>query len=77
MAHKHWGHSLHLFLTNPAALADLGAVAVHNVSIFAVMMVVLLAYNRLELVILERPWFNVDLLRAGTLVRTGVVTLIL
>jgi hypothetical protein len=41
-AHEHWGHSVHLFLTNSAALADLAAVGVHTAAMFAVMAAVAL-----------------------------------
>jgi hypothetical protein len=76
-AHEHWGHSLHLFLTNPEALTDLAAVAVHTVSMFAVMAAVaLVIYDRLGLMILKRTWFNVDLLWAAALVGAGVITLL-
>ena len=76
-AHEHWGHGVHLFLTNPEALADLTAVAVHTLSMFTVMaMVALLVYDKLGLMILKRTWFNVDLLWAGALVGTGVITLL-
>ena len=75
--HEHWGHSVHLFLTNPEALTDLAAVAVHTLSMFAVMAVVaLVVCDRLGLMILKRTWFNVDLLWAGALVGAGVVTLL-
>ena len=75
--HEHWGHSVHLFLTNPEALTDLAAVAVHTLSMFAVMAVIaLVVYDRLGLMILKRTWFNVDLLWAGALVGAGVVTLL-
>jgi hypothetical protein len=76
-AQEHWGHSVHLFLTNPEALADLAAVAVHTLSMFAVMAVVaLVVYDRLGLMILKRTWFNVDLLWAAALVGAGVITLL-
>jgi hypothetical protein len=76
-AHEHWGHSVHLFLTNPESLADLAAVAVHTLSMFAVMAVVaLVVYDRLGLMILKRTWFNVDLLWAAALVGAGVITLL-
>ena len=76
-AHEHWGHSVHLFLTNPDALADFAAVAVHTLSMFVVMAVVaLVVYDRLGLMILKRTWFNVDLLWAGALVGAGVITLL-
>ena len=76
-AHEHWGHGVHLFLTDPAVLADIGAVGVHTVAMFAVMAAVaLLVYEKLGLMILKRTWFNVDLLWAGALVAAGVITLI-
>ena len=75
-AHEHWGHSVHHFLTNPGALTDLAAVAVHTLSMFAVMAAVaLVVYDRLGLMILKRTWFNVDLLWAAALVVAGVITL--
>jgi hypothetical protein len=77
-AHEHWGYSVHLFLTNPAALADLAAVGVHTAAMFAVMAAVaLIVYDRLGLMILKRTWFNVDLLWAGALVGAGVITLVI
>ena len=77
-AHEHWGHSVHLFLTNPEALSDLAAVAVHTLSMFAVMAVVaLVVYDRSGLMILKRTWFNVDLLWAAALVGVGVITLLI
>jgi hypothetical protein len=76
-AHEHWGHGLHLFLTNPEALTDFAAVAIHTLSMFAVMAAVaLVVYDRLGLMILKRTWFNVDLLWAGALVGAGVITLL-
>jgi hypothetical protein len=76
-AHEHWGHSVHLFLANPTALADLAAVALHTLAMFAVMAAVaLVVYDRLGLMILKRTWFNVDLIWAGALVGAGVITLI-
>jgi hypothetical protein len=77
-AHEHWGHGVHLFLTNSEALADLAAVAVHTLSMFAVMAAVaLVVYDRLGLMILKRTWFNVDLLWAAALVGAGAITLII
>jgi hypothetical protein len=77
-AHEYWGHGVHLFLTNPAALADLAAVGVHTAAMFAVMAAVaLVVYDRLGLMILKRTWFNLDLLWAGALVGTGVITLVI
>jgi hypothetical protein len=58
-------------------LADIAAVAVHTLAMFAVMAVVaVVVYDRLGLMILKRTWFNVDLIWAGALVVAGVVTLI-
>ena len=75
-AHEHWGHSLHLFLTNESALAGMAAVGVHTLAMFAVMAAVaLMVYDRLGLTILKRTWFNVDLIWAGALVGAGVITL--
>jgi hypothetical protein len=76
-AHEHWGHSVHLFLTNPAALADLAAVGVHTAAMFAIMgAVAMVVYEKLGVMILKRTWFNVDLLWAGALVGAGVITLV-
>lgn len=76
-AHEHWGHGVHLFLTDPAALADFAAVAVHTLAMFAVMAVVaLVVYDRLGLMILKRTWFNVDLIWAGALVVAGGIALV-
>jgi hypothetical protein len=77
-AHEHWGHGVHLFLTNPEALADFAAVGVHTLAMFTVMAAVaLIIYDRLGLMILKRTWFNVDLLWAGALVGAGVITLVI
>jgi hypothetical protein len=76
-AHEHWGHGMHLFFTSPETLAGIAAVAVHTLSMFAVMVVVaLVVYDRLGLMILKRTWFNVDLIWAGALVGAGVITLL-
>ena len=75
-AHEHWGHGVHLFLTDPAALADFAAVGLHTVAMFAVMAAVaLVVYEKLGVMILKRTWFNLDLLWAGALVGAGVITL--
>ncbi len=76
-AHEHWGHGVHLFLVNPAVLADFAAVGVHTLAMFAVMAVVaLVVYDRLGLMILKRTWFNVDLIWSGALVVAGVIALV-
>ena len=75
--HGHWGHGVHLFLTNPAALADLAAVGLHTLAMFAVMAAVaVVVYEKLGVMILKRAWFNLNLLWAGALVGAGVITLI-
>ena len=77
-AHEHWGHSVHLLLTNPAALADLAAVGVHTAAMFAVMgAVAMVVYEKLGVMILKRIWYNVDLLWAGALVGAGIITLVI
>jgi hypothetical protein len=78
VAHEHWGHGVHLFLANPTVLADLTAVGLHTVAMFAVMAAVaVLVYEKLGVMILKRTWFNLDLLWAGTLVVAGVITLVI
>jgi hypothetical protein len=70
-------HAAHAAQTGSAtALADLTAVGLHTLAMFAVMGVVaVVVYEKLGLMILKRTWFNVDLLWAGALVAAGVVTL--
>lgn len=76
-AHEHRGHSVHLFLTDPATLADFAAVGLHTLAMFATMAAVaLVVYDRLSLMILKRTWFNVDLLWAGALVVAGGIALV-
>jgi hypothetical protein len=76
-AHEHWGHGLHLFLANPAVLADLTAVGLHTLAMFAVMgALAVVVYEKLGVMILKRTWFNLDLLWAGALVGAGVITLV-
>ena len=76
-AHEHLGHSVHLFLANPVVLADIAAVGVHTLAMFAVMAAVaLVVYEKLGLMILKRTWFNVDLIWAGALVVTGGIALV-
>jgi hypothetical protein len=77
-ANEHWCHSVHLFVTNPAVLADLAAVGIHTAAMFAAMAAVaLVVYEKLGVIILKRTWFNVDLLWAGALVGAGVITLVI
>ena len=77
-AHEHWGHGVHLFLTDPVVLTDFAAVAVHTLAMFAVMAAVaLFVYEKLGVMILKRAWLNVDLLWAGALVGAGLITLVI
>jgi hypothetical protein len=77
-AHEHWGHSIHLFLANPAVLADLAAVGVHTLAMFAVMVAVgLIIYEKLGVMILKRAWINVDISWAEALVGAGIITLVI
>jgi hypothetical protein len=76
--HEHWGHSVHLFLTNPAAVSDIAAVAVHTLAMFVVMAAIaLVVYEQLGVMVLKRAWLNVDLLWAGALVGAGLITLVI
>ena len=70
-------HAAHVAQTSSATvLADLTAVGLHTLAMFAVMgSVAIVVYEKLGLMILKRTWFNVDLLWAGALVAAGVVTL--
>jgi len=75
-AHEHWGHGVHLFLTNPAVLANLAAVGLHTLAMFAVMgTVAVVVYGKLGVMVLKRAWFNLDLVWAGALIVAGVITL--
>ena len=76
-AHAHGDHTVHAGLTDSATvLADLTAVGLHTLAMFAVMGVIaVVVYEKLGVMILKRTWFNVDLLWAGALVAAGVITL--
>jgi hypothetical protein len=73
-AHGHGDH-----VANVGAgtvLADLAAVGLHTLAMFAVMgTIAVVVYEKLGVMILKRTWFNVDLLWAGALVAAGVITL--
>ncbi len=59
-------------------LADLTAVGLHTLALFAVMgAVAMVVYEKLGVMILKRTWFNLDLLWAGALVGAGLITLVL
>jgi hypothetical protein len=58
-------------------LADLAAVGLHTLAMFAVMgLIAVVVYEKLGVMILKRTWFNLDLLWAGALVGAGLITLV-
>jgi hypothetical protein len=74
--HNHGAHAAHASHLSGPALADLAAVGLHTLAMFAVMGVVaVLVYERLGVMVLKRAWFNLDLVWAGALIAAGVVTL--
>ena len=77
-AHAHDTHTDHATMTGSATvLADLVAVGLHTVALFAVMGVIaIVVYEKLGVMILKRTWFNLDLLWAGALVGAGLITLV-
>jgi hypothetical protein len=74
----HSAHAGHAGMTgSTTVLADLGAVGLHTLAMFAVMgAIAVVVYEKLGVMILKRAWFNLDLLWAGTLVAAGVITLV-
>jgi uncharacterized membrane protein len=77
-AHAHGAHTDHATMTGSASvLADLAAVGLHTLALFAVMGVIaVVVYEKLGVMILKRTWFNFDLLWAGALVGAGLITLV-
>jgi len=77
-AHAHSAHTDHATMTGSATvLADLAAVGLHTLALFAMMGVIAVAvYEKLGVIILKRTWFNLDLLWAGALVGAGLITLV-
>ena len=77
-AHAHGTHTDHATITGSATvLADLAAVGLHTLALFAVMGVIaVVVYEKLGVMILKRTWFNLDLLWAGALVGAGLITLV-
>ena len=73
----HADHAAHAADTaGPAILADLAAVGLHTLAMFLAMgAIAVVIYEKFDVMILKRAWFNVDLLWAGALVAAGVVTL--
>jgi len=60
------------------AVVDVLAVAVHTAALFLVMAAIaLVVYEKVGLKILRTAWINLDRIWAGTLILTGVVTLLL
>ena len=74
----HGAHVVHASPTDSATmLADLAAVGLHTLAMFAVMGVTaIVVYEKLGVIILKRTWFNLDLLWAGALAGAGVITLV-
>jgi hypothetical protein len=74
--HDQGDHAAHAGMTGSATvLADLAAVGLHTLAMFAVMgAIAIVVYEKLGVMILKRTWFNLDLLWAGTLVGAGVIT---
>ena len=73
-AHNHGDHVANV--GSATVLADLAAVGLHTLTMFAVMgTIAVVVYEKLGVMILKRTWFNVDLLWAGALVAAGVITL--
>jgi hypothetical protein len=77
-AHAHRAHTDHATVTGSASvLADLAAVGLHTLALFAVMgIIAVVVYEKLGVMILKRAWFNLDLLWAGALVGAGLITLV-
>jgi hypothetical protein len=77
-AHAHGVHADHGTMTDSATvLADLAAVGLHTLALFAVMgAIAMVVYEKLGVMILKRTWFNLDLLWAGALVGAGLITLV-
>jgi hypothetical protein len=79
-AHAHGAHIDHTAMASSASvvLADLAAVGLHTLALFAVMgAVAMVVYEKLGVMILKRTWFNLDLLWAGALMGAGLITLVL
>ena len=77
-AHAPDAHTDHATMTGSATvLADLAAVGLHTLALFAVMgTIAMVVYEKLGVMILKRTWFNFDLLWAGALVGAGLITLV-
>ncbi len=76
VSHEQADHTAHTSMSGSATvLADLAAVGLHTLAMFAVMgAIAIVVYEKLGVMILKRTWFNLDLLWAGALVGAGVIT---
>jgi len=75
-AHNHGDHAANVGVGT--VLADLAAVGLHTLTMFAVMgTIAVVVYEKLGVMILKRTWFNLDLLWAGALVGAGLITLVI
>ena len=76
-AHDHGDHAAHADMAGSATvLADLAAVGLHTLAMFAVMgTIAVVVYEKLGVMVLKRTWFNIDLLWAGALMAAGIITL--
>ena len=73
--HNHGDHAANVGAGT--VLADLAAVGLHTLTMFAVMgTIAVVVYEKLGVMILKRTWFNLDLLWAGALVGAGLITLV-
>jgi len=73
--HNHGDHAANVGAGT--VLADLAAVGLHTLAMFAVMgAIAVVVYEKLGVMILKRTWFNLDLLWAGALVGAGLITLV-
>jgi hypothetical protein len=61
----------------PAQAPGWSATALHTIGYLGVtMLVALVVYERLGVGVLRRAWINLDLVWAGALILTGVITLL-
>jgi hypothetical protein len=74
---EHMGHMAHAQAMAPGPLRWLAAVVVHSAAhLLVATLIALLVYEKLGLSLLQRAWFNLDLLWVIALVLSGVVILV-
>jgi hypothetical protein len=75
---SHSAHAHHMVTASMALpSAELLAVVIHTVAMFAVMAIVaVVVYEKLGLRLLRRAWFNLDFLWTGAILLAGVLTLL-